>query len=267
MKQITFPAINLNLNINSVAFRICGIEIYWYAIIIVTGIITALLICKKKDGLYNIKFDNILEMMIYTIPIAIISARLYYVIFNLKYYIDNPTQIFNLRTGGIAIYGAIIGGLITIIIYTKKHKMNLLDVLDYIVPSLVIAQSIGRWGNFVNCEAYGYETTLPWRMGIYEAGRYIEVHPTFLYESICTFIIFIILMKLSNNRKFKGQIVSIYLILYSIARSFIEGLRTDSLMAGTFRVSQILSILIFIFISILYVIQYKKIVCKKSPKI
>lgn len=230
MNQITFPLLNLKLNISQIAFKIFGFEIYWYAVIIVTAIIIAILVCKKNDGIHEIKFDTILDIAIYLIPISIISARIYYVLFNLSYYMQSPKSIFDLRSGGIAIYGGIIGGIITVIIYAKVKQLNFKDLLDYIAPALAIGQSIGRWGNFINVEAYGTETNLPWRMGLIEQGKYIEVHPTFLYESICTFIIFLILSKMQKNRKFKGQITATYLILYGIARAIIEYFRADSLM-------------------------------------
>ena len=130
---------------------------------------------------------------------------------------------------------------------------------------MLYGQAIGRWGNFINVEAYGYETNLPWRMGIYEAGKYIEVHPTFLYESIATFLIFILLIIISNKRKYKGQITLTYLILYSFVRMLIEGLRTDSLMLGNIRISQLLSLIIFL-ISIFILIK-KSLEEKKKGKL
>lgn len=256
MNQITFPIINLKLNISPIAFTIGGIDIYWYAIIMVSAFIMALIIFKIKDGKYNIKFADIIDLAIYLIPISILSARIYYCLFNLKYYIANPMQILNFRTGGLAIYGGIIGGAITCIIFGKIKKINLLDLLDYIVPCLALGQAIGRWGNFVNVEAYGYETTLPWRMGIYEAGKYIEVHPTFLYESIATLIIFILLT--IKQRKFKGEICYLYIILYSFERMILENLRTDSLMLGNLRISQTLSEILFIIFLTIYILNYKK---------
>ena len=230
MNQISFPLLNLKLNISPIAFKVFGLEVYWYAIIIVVAIIIALLLCKKREGLYGIKFETILDIAIILIPVSIISARLYYIIFNLGYYIENPDQILNIRSGGLAIYGGIIGGIITILVMAKRKNINFLDMLDFLAPALAAGQSIGRWGNFVNVEAYGAETNFPWRMGIFEAGKYIEVHPTFFYESICTFLIFIILINLEKRRRFKGQITATYLILYGIARAIIEFFRVDSLM-------------------------------------
>lgn len=265
MNIVIFPLLNITLHINRIAFKIFDIPIYWYAIIIVFAMALAILIYKKQDRLYSIRFEDVLDLAIYAIPISLISARAYYILFNLEYYMANLAQIINTRSGGMAIYGGIIGGFITCVIFCKKRKINLLDLIDYVAPAIALGQSIGRWGNFVNVEAYGTKTTLPWRMGIYEAGKYIEVHPTFLYESLACIIIFIILLLIKNKRIFKGQVACTYLILYSFERTFIEGLRTDSLMLGKVRVSQILSIIIFITTLTVYIIKIYKI--KKCRKI
>lgn len=259
---VTFPGLNISMHLNRIAFSVFGLKIYWYAIIIVSAMIIAILILKKRDGLYEIKFENVLDLLIILIPISLISARIFYVLFNLNFYLKNADEILNFRNGGMAIYGGIIGGMITCVFFCKKKKINLLDLMDFLAPTLVLGQAIGRWGNFVNVEAYGVETTLPWRMGIQEAGKYIEVHPTFLYESIVCFIIFIVLIGIGDKRNFKGQIACTYLMLYSIERTFVEGLRTDSLMLGNIRISQLLSIVIFIISSIMYV----KEAIKKSRK-
>lgn len=265
MNIVTFPGLNLSLHVNRVAFSIFGLKIYWYAIIIVSAMIIAILIIKKRDGLYNIRFEKILDLIIFLIPITLISARIFYVIFNLNYYLENPGQILNIRNGGMAIYGGIIGGGITCFFFCKKEKINLLDLMDYLAPELVLGQAIGRWGNFVNIEAYGTKTMLPWRMGIYKLGEYLEVHPTFLYESLTCFLIFIILMSIKNKRKFKGQITYLYFIMYSLERTIVEGLRTDSLMIGTLRVSQILSIVFFTISIVLYTINVAG-KCRKKPE-
>lgn len=258
MNLIKFPGLNLEFNISSVAFKIFGIEIYWYAILIVSAMILALIIFKKRDGLYEIKFNDVIDLSLYVIPISIVCARLYYILFNLEYYIQNPKEILIIRNGGLAIYGAVIGGLITCFILCKKKKINLLDLMDYVAPGLVLGQTIGRWGNFVNVEAYGTATNSLLRMGIIEAGEYIEVHPTFLYESIACLVIFIILLILKNKRKFKGQIACTYFILYSLERFFVEGLRTDSLMLRNVRVSQVLSIIIFTTSLSIYIVKLYK---------
>ena len=151
MNQITFPSLNLELNISQIAFTIFGVDIYWYAIIMVSAFIIAMLIFKLRDGEYDIKYSDILDLAIYLIPISIISARLYYVLFNLQDYISNPLQILNFRTGGLAIYGGIIGGLITCFVFCKKRKINLLDLLDYIAPALALRTSNRKMGKFCKC--------------------------------------------------------------------------------------------------------------------
>lgn len=250
LKEIIFPSFNLKFEVNNVAIRIVNLEIYWYAIFIASAFIIAIILCRKDNLKYGINFDVILELIIMVIPVSILCARLYYVLFNLDYYLQNPIEIFNIRNGGLAIYGGIIGAVIVISIYCKKRKINMLDVLDYIVPYLPLGQAIGRLGNFFNVEAYGRRTTSLFRMGIIENGSYIEVHPTFLYEIICNVTIFIILYYLKSKRKYKGELTYIYLTLYGISRAIIEGFRTDSLMLGGLRISQLLSIFLFVMFSI-----------------
>lgn len=202
MNKVTFPGLGLELNISKTAISILGIDIAVYAVLIVSAIIIALIIFKIKDGLYKIKFQDILDLLIILLPVSIISARIFYVIFELDKFIYNPIEILNIRNGGLAIYGGIIGGFITCYIFCKKRKINILDLTDYIVPCLALGQAIGRWGNFFNIEAYGAETTNFFRMGILENGIYKEVHPTFLYESAITFTLAIFLLILQNKRKF-----------------------------------------------------------------
>ncbi len=244
--------------IPSIAFEIFGVPIYWYAILIVSSMVIALLWCKKQDGKFNIKFDDILDLAIIILPISIICARLYYVMFSLDYYIKNPSEIFNIKNGGLAIYGGLIGGIIVILVFSKIKKLRVLDITDYIVPIIAFCQSIGRWGNYINIEAYGYETNLPIKMEVIENGIIKYVHPTFLYESICTMMIFIILSILSKKRKFSGEITYLYIICYSFIRFFIEGLRTDSLMLFNFRISQILSLVLFVLFSCILMYNKKK---------
>lgn len=258
MNTVTFPLFKLELELSRIAFSIGNIDIYWYAILIISAFTISLIIFKIKDGTFNIKFSDILDLSIYVIPISIISARLYYILFNLDYYISYPDQILNLKAGGLAIYGGIIGGGITCYIFCKKRKINILDLFDYIIPCLALGQAIGRWGNFINVEAYGSVTNLPWRMGIIENKEYIEVHPTFLYESIVTLSLFILLTVISKKRKYKGQLTLIYLIVYSFARMIIEGFRTDSLMIGSIRVSQMLSLIIFVIAIFAYIKRRKE---------
>ncbi|MCI9016565.1 MAG: prolipoprotein diacylglyceryl transferase [Clostridia bacterium] len=243
MNKITFPILNLELNINKIAFTIFGIDVYWYAILIVFSIVLALLIYRKKDGQYNIKYEDLLDLSIILIPISFISARIYYVIFNIQNY-TSLRQIINIKDGGLAIYGALIGGIIVVHIYCKVKNIKLLDMLDYIVLAIPLGQSIGRWGNFINVEAYGINTDVAWKMGVQVRDAIEYVHPTFLYESIATLIIFFILIKKSKNRRFSGEVTYIYIILYTFVRTIIEGLRIDSLMFYNLRISQILSIIL-----------------------
>ena len=242
MKNIKFEGLGLSLDINDTLFEINGTKIYMYGFCIILGIVISLILCKKDDGKYNIKFQEILDLAVFVLPVSIISARLYYVVFNLNYYAQNLKEIFNIRNGGLAVYGGIIGAIITIIVFCKIKRIKVLDMLDYLAPYLALGQAIGRWGNFFNQEAHGIETQSILRMGLIENGKYIQVHPTFLYESICTFTIFVFLYKISKKRKYGGQIAYLYFFLYGIVRAAIEGLRTDSLMIGNFRVSQLISI-------------------------
>lgn len=265
MEKITFNGLGLNFYIKATAVKFHNISIYWYAVFIVLAFVVGIVLCKKDDGKYNIKFENILELAIIMIPVALICARIYFILFKLEYYIQNPSEILDIRNGGLAIYGGIIGAIITIIVYCKKKNMSILDMLDYIVPYLALGQAIGRWGNFFNIEAYGTETNNIFRMGIIKNSEFIEVHPTFLYESIGCLSIFVLIYLLRNKRSYKGQLTYIYLALYGFIRAIIEGLRTDSLMLGNFRVSQILSILLCVVFSIALI--YKRIREVKFKKI
>lgn len=243
--------------ISRVAITLGGIDIYWYAIFITIAIILGYIWAWRHDGRYNIKFDDVLTLSLIMIPVAFICARLYFIIFNLPYYMNNPAEILDVRNGGLAIYGGLIGAIATIAVFCKLKKIKFLDLLDYLAPIIPLGQAIGRWGNYVNIEAYGGETNWPIKMEIIEQGVTKYVHPTFLYESICNFIIFLVLLYLSRKRKFSGQIAYLYLMAYAFCRFFIEGLRTDSLMIGNIRVSQLLSLIIFIVIFIIYCLKNK----------
>lgn len=235
-----------------VAFEIFGISIRWYGIFIASAVFLGTFIALKQSKLNTIKEDDLLDLLLYAIPIAIIGARIYYVIFSWDLYRDDPIQALNFRKGGLAIHGALIASVITAIVFTRKRNISFWQLADTAGPSLVLGQAIGRWGNFVNQEAHGGPTDLPW--GIMIDG--IKVHPTFLYESIWNFGVFIFLMWYSRNKKYvDGAIFLWYLILYSSIRIFIEQLRTDSLMWGPIRVAQLISIITIIVSSY---ILYKK---------
>jgi phosphatidylglycerol:prolipoprotein diacylglycerol transferase len=264
MSIVKFPGFNLEFKFSKIAFYIFEIPIYKYAICIVLGIIIALILCKISKEKYENDFEFVIENCILGMFFGIIGARLYYVLFNLEYYLNCGIQeIFNIKNGGLAIYGGLIFGGISIYINCKIQKKDFLNFLDYLIPYVALAQAIGRFGNFFNIEAYGSETNSLIRMGIYVREKYIEVHPCFLYEAIVTFSIFLILKMLQKNRKFKGQIFFLYAISYSFFRLFIEGLRTDSLLVFGFRISQVLSLIIFIFFGFNYC---RKMSYEKSSK-
>lgn len=227
----------------SVAFTIFGIEIKWYGIIIATAVLIGVLLALKAARNKGIKEDDILDFALFLLPSAIIGARIYYVVFEWDYYSQNLSQIFNIRAGGLAIHGAIIAGVIVGIIFSKIKKINFWKLADVVAPSLILGQAIGRWGNYANKEAYGGPTNLPW--GIMIEGQ--KVHPTFLYESVWNLIGFGLLLYYQKNKaKNDGEVFALYMIFYSVGRFFIEGLRTDSLMLGNFRVAQLISLLFII---------------------
>ncbi len=223
---------------NPVAFEIFGIAVRWYGIIMAVGIVCGLLYALSESKRVGMDENIILDLVIFAIPSGIIGARLYYVFFNWEYYSMNPKQILNIRGGGLAIHGTLIAAIITAVIYTRVKDVNFWALVDVAAPGLILGQAIGRWGNFVNQEAHGVPTDLPW--GIMVDG--LRVHPTFLYESLWNLSIFLILLGYRKRRKTRGNIFLLYLILYSVGRFFVEGLRTDSLMLGNIRAAQFVSI-------------------------
>lgn len=252
---------------NRVFITIGPVTIYWYSIIILTAVLIGYNMvfnyCKK----IGYRASVVSDMLFYLVIWAIVGARLYYVIFNFSAYKDNLLDIFMLWEGGLAIYGAVIAGIIYIYYYCKKHELNFIKVLDIFSLSLLLGQAIGRWGNFFNSEAYGGITTYEAMSGIgipefIIKGMYIEGayrQPTFLYESIWCFMGVIILYIIRKKYYVKvGQQVYFYLIWYGVGRFFIEGLRSDSLYIGMFRVSQIVSIVMVIVGIIGYISIYRK---------
>lgn len=234
---------------NPVAFEIFGQPIRWYGIIIASGVLVAFfvsyLLAKKKE----LDFDIIIDGFLWSFPFAIIGARLYYVIFEYKNY-HSFIDIINIRNGGLAIHGGLIGGLVVAYIFTKIKKINFFEYIDVIMPGVILAQAIGRWGNFMNQEAHGGPVSQEFiskfpqfiQDGMLINGTYY--HPTFLYESVWNLIVFAILIFiLYKKKKQHGIVIGSYLILYSLGRFFIEALRTDSLMFFGLRVAQIISLL------------------------
>lgn len=264
MNIVKFPGLNLEFEFSKIAFSFLGIDVYKYAVCIVLGIMVALILSKFSKENYDISYDFVLENVILGIFVGIIGARLYFVLFNIEHYSQNLKEILIIRDGGLAIYGGLIFGTIAIIINCKIKKKDILNFLDYIAPFVAIAQCFGRFGNFFNIEAYGYETNSIFRMGIETINGYMEVHPVFIYEALATILIFCILRLFQKKRKFKGEIFLLYLILYSFIRAILEGIRVDSLMLFNYRISQVLSILIFL--ASVSAIICRKMSCEKSLK-
>ena len=243
---ITFPILG-DVQFNPARFiQIGKLQIAWYGVIIATGFLLAVLYACRRSKDFGLTSDNIFDLIIWCVPLAIICGRIYYVIFDWQLYRDNPSEIYKLWHGGIAFYGVLIGGLVGVILYSKKMKIPFGTLMDIGCLGLLIGQFIGRWGNFVNREAYGYETDVAWKMGLTVGGNTTYVHPTFLYESLWTLAGFIFLHFYSKkHRRYDGQVFGLYLFWYGLARLLIEGLRTDSLYLGAtgIRVSQVVGFL------------------------
>ena len=244
-----------NIAMNRVAIDLGFMQIYWYSIIILVAIFTGVTIVYLEAKKQKMNLDDFTDLFFCTVIYGLIGARIYYVLFNLSYYLSNKLEIFEVWNGGLAIHGGIIGGLLYVIYFSKKRKYNFLKLLDMMVVGLIIAQSIGRWGNFFNQEAYGPVVSLEQlqkdmipnfiieRMKI--LGQYHE--PTFYYESLWNLNGFIILMTLRRFKKLEiGTLTGVYCIYYSIGRLYIESLRMDSLMLGNFKVAQIISIILIL---------------------
>lgn len=241
MNNIAFPAMGLEFNIDRIAVRLPLLGgIYWYGIIIGLGIVLAALYCSHVAKRENENPDTIIELLLWALPVSIVCARTYYVAFEWESYRNNLMDIFKIWEGGIAIYGAIIGAIITALVFLKVKKLNVLKLFDICCMGLMIGQIVGRWGNFVNAEAYGGFCNFFWGMSI---NGNTPVHPTFLYESLWNLLGFIIISRLHKKRPFYGYTFFTYLSWYGVGRFFIEGLRTDSLYIGPFRVSQIVALL------------------------
>lgn len=264
---ISFPGLGLSFNPSRVAFSIGSKPIYWYGIIIAAGFLLAVYYAMRRADQFGLTQDNIIDMLICAVPLAIVGARAYYCLFSWNLYKDDPIRVLYIWEGGLAIYGGVIGAVIGLFLYTKVKKVKTSALLDIGGLGLLIGQSIGRWGNFMNREAFGAQTDSFLRMGLTDAnGATIYVHPTFLYESVWNAIGLLILHFYSKRRKFDGQIFLMYLGWYGLGRMFIEGLRTDSLYVGSsnLRVSQLLAGICFLAVVIFLV--YDKIFREHDPK-
>jgi phosphatidylglycerol:prolipoprotein diacylglycerol transferase len=226
---------------SAIAFTLGPLTVRWYGILIVTGIILAILLAGKLAAGKNMKFDDLTDIALVAVPLGILCARAYYVIFSWDYYAANPSEIIAIWHGGLAIHGGIIGGALALLLVSRHKRQAFRSWADVIAPGLILAQSIGRWGNYFNQEAYGYETDLPWAFYIDGAYR----HPTFLYESLWDLagcLLLLCLWRLWRDRK-TGDIAACYLIYYSLGRFVIEHFRTDSLMLGPLQMAQVISII------------------------
>ena len=247
---------------NRVAFNIFGFNVYYYSLCILLGVIVAYILITREGKKQGLTKEFISDLIFYTLIIGILGARVYYCVFNLDYYLANPSEILKIYNGGLAIHGGVIAGLIFVYFYTKKKNVSFIKILDIVAPAVIIAQSFGRWGNFFNQEAHGEITTyqnlknmhIPEFIinGMHIEGKYY--YPTFFFESIWCLIGFIILMIARRNKNLrKGFQIGFYFIWYGIGRFFIEALRTDSLMFFGLKIAQIVS-LIGIIIGIIIIV-------------
>ena len=255
---------------NRVALDLGFIEIYWYSIMIMLGVIGGGTFAYLEVKRLKVDKEYFFNMIFYAIIFAFLGARLYYVLFNLDYYLENLAEIPAVWNGGLAIHGGIIGGTLTVIIYSLKHKKKINEILKYMdIASIgiLIGQIIGRWGNFFNQEAHGGITSIKFLQSIHIPNFIIEgmtindvvYHPTFLYESVLNLIGLIILLIVRRNKKLKnGMLLSLYLIWYSCVRFFVESMRTDSLMLFNLKMAQVISIVLVIFGIVLFIYTLKE---------
>lgn len=271
MNYVTFPGLGLTdpIRLDPVAFKIFGINVMWYGVIITCGMLLAYLYSLTRAKIEKVKSEDMTDLTLFLVIFGVIGARLYYIIFKLEDFIVRTADggfdlggtlkaMVNLRNGGLAIYGGIIAGFVTALIVSRVKRIRFPVILDIIAPCLFIAQAIGRWGNFINVEAYGSVTDLPLRMGVGASGGAPFVHPTFLYESLWNVVGFILVAVFYKKKKFNGQVFLFYGIWYGLGRAWIEGLRTDSLYLGPVRISQILSVVIVVAFAVLMAVGMKK---------
>lgn len=257
--EIRFPNIGITVETDPVAFHLGSLPIYWYGVIIAVGLVLCTLLALKHAKANKFSEDMVYDVLLCALPCAIVGARLYYVACEWSYYSQDLSRIFDTRSGGLAVYGGVIGAFLGTYIMCRIRKIPFSTVADYCVVYIPLGQAIGRWGNFFNQEAFGTTTNLPWGMTSDKIASYLRincpyldstmpVHPTFLYESLCTLTVFIILLLVRSKSTHKYEVVSMYMVGYGIARFFLEGLRTDSLyIAGTtIRTSQLLSLILVV---------------------
>lgn len=281
---IRFPHLGLTLNPGK-SFTMFGIEIAYYGVIIALGMLAGALVAYREAKKTGQKVDDYIDFTLYTLIAAIIGARIYYVIFEWDYYSAHPLEIFNLRAGGLAIYGGVIASALTLFIFTKVKKLKFWLMADTAVQGLIIGQIIGRWGNFFNREAFGGYTDSLFAMQLpvseakgitqeliehlvtIDGVSYVQVHPTFLYEGTWNLLLFIGICLYKRHKKFDGEIFAIYLMGYGVGRFIIEGLRTDQLVIkalGGIAASQVLSIILIV-LAVAFVIYNRVQLKKRTP--
>ena len=240
--NISFPSFGIDINPPR-SFQLGPLTVHFYGAIIALGLVLAVLYASRRSREFGIKEDDLLDGVLWVTPFAILCARAYYCIFSWEQYAANPIKVLYIWEGGLAIYGGVIGAVVGVLVFCHVKRIRTATILDLVLLGFLIGQSLGRWGNFFNREAFGAETDTFLRMGL--MNRYTEevtyYHPTFLYESVWNAAGFLLLHLLSKKRKYDGQIALGYAAWYGLGRTFIEGLRTDSLYWGPFRVSQLLA--------------------------
>lgn len=276
---VSFPGLGLDFEVNRVAFSIGDLPVYWYGILIALGFILAILYVSRRAREFGVDADRMLDVILGGAIGGIVGARAYYVILQWDYYGQNLSQIFNTRSGGMAIYGGLIGGVLIGLLMCKIRRVKFMLALDLVVGGFLIGQGIGRWGNFVNIEAFGANTSLPWGMSSSVITDYLTqheaeleaigmdidpnmpVHPTFLYESLWCLLGFAFIAWYTRRRKFDGELTLLYMMWYGAGRAVIEGLRTDSLMIpGTsLRASQVLAAAMAVVAAIIWIVKTSKV--------
>lgn len=272
MNIVEFPGLGLSIPVDPVAIHLGPISIYWYGIIIAVSFILAVFLAMRYSRKVGIEEESVIDLVLFAAPVAIICARIYYVILSWDKYKNDPAEIYKIWHGGLAIYGAVIGALVVAYFFAKSKKIAPFKLFDFGVPYLVLAQAIGRWGNFVNQEAFGVNTSLPWgmtgdkikamladlQMQGMNVNPQLPVHPTFLYESLWDLAVFFTLVWYRKRKKLDGEVFFLYMILYGIGRFGIESLRTDSLMLGNLRASMGLAFLFAVGFAIAFFVRRKK---------
>ena len=277
---ITFPNLGITVDPSPVAFTVFGKDIYWYGIIIASGFLLAVLYMLHRAKDFGVTQDDVLDMILWAVPIGVVCARLYYCIFYWELYEDDPISMLYIWEGGLAIYGGVLAGILTAYIMCRIKKIKFLHFADIAIPGLLVGQILGRWGNFFNREAFGQYTDNLFAMElplnavrsmdditqemmaharVVDGVTYVQVHPTFLYESLWNLAILIFLLLWTKHKKFDGELFYYYLFFYGLGRFWIEGLRTDQLkmwVTGV-PVSQALALVMMAVSAVLYVYGYR----------